>query len=159
SYNPPSAEIRENVNSDMLPYLRDAKAELLEMINLGFLEWTYVLEEVVVRAVRDRNYVENSSRLGTAPAAVVIRKEPLVWHTMLGVALMNKVPGMIVDVKAMNVSSAYLVRSMQTGASAMRLFVDGMDMGTNLSLAPVNDIATVEIIRNSAKGAIYGNAG
>ncbi len=138
-------------------FVKEVRDELEELIKQGLLSRTNMLKEVVVKAVKPFNYVENSSKLGNAPADFVLRADQFEGETDMGVALMGKIPAMTiqVDPKTMAITAGL----MRHGGKAMRLFVDGADWGTDLSAVPPGDIATLEVIRNAARSAIYGNAG
>lgn len=121
-----------------------------------------VLQEVVVSAVKDPRYVHNSSKLGKVNADYVFRPEQLSGSN-LGNALIGKVIGIEVKYDPHSQrTTAYLRRNQllsEHEKMQLRLFVDGADYGYDLSQVPVTEIATVEILKGGASGALYGDRG
>lgn len=138
--------------------VKNSREELLELIRQGKITRAKMLEEVVVRGTTNPNIVTNSSRLTPMPADYLIRADRLEGHTNLAYSLSSKVPGYMILKEAEGEITAGLLsnaKGAKTDAiSPLRLFVDGVDWGTNLLQITVPDIAFVEILRYNH--AIYG---
>jgi len=121
-----------------------------------------LLEEVVVSAVKDSREVRASSKLGNTGADFVFRPSQLSG-TNLGDALVGKINGLeiIHDPRTLQ-TFAYLRRNkLQSGNAKMqmRVFIDNVDYGYDLSMVGMSEIATVEIFKGGAGSAIYGDKG
>lgn len=121
-----------------------------------------VLEEVIVRAVKDPRKVDASSKLGHTNADFVFRPSQLSG-TNLGDALIGKVLGLeVIHDPRTHQTFAYLRRNkLLSGNPRMRMyvFIDGVDYGYDLSMVTMSEIATVEVLKGGASAALYGDKG
>lgn len=121
-----------------------------------------LLEEVVVRAVKDSREVRTSSKLGNTNADFVFRPSQLSG-TNLGDALVGKIAGLEImhDPRTLQ-TFAYLRRNKLQSSNAkmqLRVFIDNVDYGYDLSMIAMSEIATVEIFKGGASSALYGDKG
>src|SRR5690606_2975144 len=94
--------------------VKDSKDELRELMNQGLLKRTNMLPEVVVKAQTYSRIMKNSSKLGAAEPDFVLTQDKIKDWSNLGHALMNKVPGMIVNISPVTgTASAMLFRNSQ----------------------------------------------
>ncbi|SKB88782.1 TonB-dependent receptor plug domain-containing protein [Daejeonella lutea] len=137
-------------------YGKDIKEELAELLKQGLITRNNVLNEVVVKGVKDSKTLTNSSKLGNSPADYTFRSEQLS-DPNLAFALKGKVLGFDFHIGEKGVVTGSLARNtMVSGPPAMELFVDGMPMGTDLSQVNMQDVAYVEVLKGGASAAIYG---
>lgn len=141
--------------------LKQLKEELLELLNQGMINRTNILDEVVVKAVKDPKKLENSSKLGNTPADYVFRDDQLSGNN-LAFALKGKVLGLdyYVEPRTGAVTAKLPRNNLMSGARNMEIFVDGLHIGDDFSGLNMTDIAYVEVIKGlGANSAIYGDKG
>ncbi|SDM90541.1 TonB-dependent Receptor Plug Domain [Daejeonella rubra] len=152
--------IENKVNNEFLTYLKDNRDELEGFNKKEIMIRTKMLNEVVVKAVRNYKNIEGSSKLGSTPADFVFRQEDLSGSE-LGSALEGKIVGLNIkyDPGSKKTTASLSRNNLLNKSPAMRLFVDGADWGDDLNAINVSDIAMVEVLKGGANGAIYGNNG
>lgn len=167
-------DIEVDVNSSMLPYLKDTAKELAELREQGLLEHTQVLKEVTVTAQRDDKKVQFSSKLGNRPADVVIKEKDFNFLSSVQQAIQGKVNGLNFYIHPKTGSTyAYLTRNTGIKASStgpiafMKVFLDGVlllperldDTEVDLQRLDVSNLAAIEVLTGSTNTALYGNQG
>jgi TonB-dependent SusC/RagA subfamily outer membrane receptor len=151
-----TGDIEINVNTTLMPYLNQSDKYFDEQMRRGFLSRTIMLKEVKI--VEKKNPAPNSANLnGAGRADQVITAKDLE----IAFSLSQYLSGRVAGVNIVN-GRAVMMRSMGLGgARPMAIVLDGMNMGSDFGLDDinVNDIESVEILKNIGNIAIYGSQG
>ena len=151
------AMLEVNVNSSILPYLKNSLSVYETMRQYGLLNRSIMLDEVMV--VEKKPAVNNSSNLnGAGNADNVIKGDVLQNCFDITICLQGRVPGIVV-----RNGIVYSTRSMNSSFSGpvpMQIILDGMFVEPEfLSAINPNDIETIEVLRSISYTAIYGMRG
>lgn len=151
-----TGDIEINVNTTLMSYLNQSDKYFDEQMRRGFLSRTIMLKEVKI--VEKKNPAPNSANLnGAGRADQIITAKDLE----IAFSLSQFLQGRIAGVNIVN-GQAVMMRSMGLGgARPMAIVLDGMNMGGDFRLDDivVNDIESVEILKNIGNTAIYGSQG
>lgn len=149
----PNAPLEKNdVNRLFLDQINQSKQHFAQMEAAGLMEKSILIEEVVVRATAKKKVSEHSRNLnGPGNADQVITAEDLETCTTLEMCL----NGRLVGVMWRN-GTPYNTR----GNVPMQVVLDGMFIESDqLMSINVQDIESVEVLRNVNYTAIYGMNG
>lgn len=142
---------RNDVNSLLLDQIKQSKQHFTQMEAVGLMEKSLVIEEVVVRATK-KKVSENSHNLnGPGNADQVITAEDMETCSTLELCLAGRLMGVM-----WQNGVPYNTR----GNVPMQVVLDGMFIEPEqISSLNVQDIESVEVLRNSNYTTIYGSNG
>lgn len=143
---------RWDINSQYIDQINHSKQFFAELENQGLMEKAIAIEEVVVRATKKKKVAENSSNLnGPGNADQILTSEDLETCPTLDMCLAGRLMG---------VTFVGGVPYNTRGNVPMQVVLDGMYIeGDQLSMINVNDIESIEVLRNVNYTAIYGMNG
>lgn len=147
-----TGDIEVNVNETMKSYLQQSDDYFNDLVRRGLLDRTIMLKTVEI--VEKKNPTPNSANLNGAGRADAIFTEKDLENAY---SLANVIQGRVAGITVMG-GRAY---SMRANGRAMRVVLDGFDMGEDFTLddIPVTDIESVEVLKSIANTAIYGGRG
>lgn len=146
-------DIEINVNQAMISYLKQSENYFNDLVAKGWLNRTVMLKEVNI--VEKKNPTPNSLNLnGPARADQVFTAKDLETAFSLSQYLQGRIVGTII-----RNGQAYSMRNSRS--RPMAIFLDGMNMGGGFSLDDiiVQDVESIEILRNIAYTSVYGDMG
>ena len=138
-----------DVNSVYIDQINQSKQFFAELEGKGLMEKSIAIEEVVVRASTKKKVAENSSNLnGPGNADQVLTSEELSTCPTLDMCLAGRLMG---------VTFVGGIPYNTRGNVPMQIVLDGMYLeGDQLSMINVNDIESIEVLRNANYTSIYG---
>ncbi len=141
-----------DVNAVYRDQINQSNQFFAELERQGLMEKSIAIEEVVVRASTKKRVAENSSNLnGPGNADQVLTSEDLSTCPTLDMCLAGRLMG---------VTFVGGVPYNTRGNVPMQIVLDGMYLeGDQLSMINVNDIESIEVLRNVNYTAIYGMNG
>ncbi|MDR2281918.1 MAG: TonB-dependent receptor plug domain-containing protein [Sphingobacterium sp.] len=141
-----------DVNAVYRDQINQSKQFFAALERQGLMEKSIAIEEVVVRASTKKKVAENSSNLnGPGNADQVLTSEDLSTCPTLDMCLAGRLMG---------VTFVGGVPYNTRGNVPMQIVLDGMYLeGDQLSMINVNDIESIEVLRNVNYTAIYGMNG
>ncbi|MFD2553639.1 TonB-dependent receptor plug domain-containing protein [Sphingobacterium tabacisoli] len=139
----------EDVNAMYIDQINQSKQFFAELERQGLMEKSIAIEEVVVRASAKKKVSEYSSNLnGPGNADQVLTSEELSTCSTLDMCLSGRLMG---------VSFVGGVPYNTRGNVPMQIVLDGMYLeGDQLSMININDVESVEVLRNANYTSIYG---
>lgn len=151
-YNKNSGDERMDINRLYIDQINQSKQFFAELENRGLMDKAIAIEEVVVRASQKKKAAANSSNLnGAGNADQVLTSEDLETCPTLDMCLNGRLMG---------VTFVGGVPYNTRGNVPMQVVLDGMYIeGDQLSMINVNDVESVEVLRNVNYTAIYGMNG
>ncbi|WP_237249465.1 TonB-dependent receptor plug domain-containing protein [Sphingobacterium faecale] len=146
------ADERWDINSIYTDEINRSRQFFAELESKGLMEKAIAIEEVVVRASTRKKVAEYSSNLnGPGNADQVLTSEDLQNCTTLDMCLAGRLMGVM-----FTAGVPYNTR----GNVPMQVVLDGMYIeGDQLSMININDVESVEVLRNVNYTAIYGMNG
>ncbi|MFZ4862417.1 TonB-dependent receptor plug domain-containing protein [Sphingobacterium sp. Mn56C] len=143
---------RWDINSLYIDEIHNAARYFSELENKGLMDKVISIDEVVVRATQKKKIAENSRNLnGPGNADQVLTAEELSSCPTLDICL----NGRLVGVMFRN-GVPYSMR----GGGPMQVVLDGMYVEADqLSMINVQDIESVEVLRNVNYTTVYGSYG
>ncbi|MGE8341174.1 MAG: SusC/RagA family TonB-linked outer membrane protein [Flavobacterium sp.] len=131
------------------------KVESQQKINVGLIESTSKLDEVVVVGFASQKKTNLTGAVANIDVAKTIGSRPL---TDVSKALQGTTPGVNINFNSGNINRAAKIniRGAGTinGSDDPLILVDGVP--TDLSLINPNDIATMSVLKDAASASIYG---
>lgn len=152
SKNPNTGDIEVNVNQALAGYLQESSKYFDDQTKRGLLNRTILLDEVSIVEKRKPTY-ESANLAGAGFADAVITAKELETAFSLSQYMQGRIAGIQIR------NGQAFARNSQT---PMAINVDGMMMdgdSFNLDDIIVQDIETVEVLKNIANTAIYGLRG
>lgn len=152
SDSPNVSELGWDINKKYLGDLNSSKEFFAELERLGVKEKAIAIEEVLVRARRQKRAPEYSSNLnGPGNADQVITAEDLSMCTTLEMCLAGRIAGVYFQN-----GEPYSTR----GNVPMQVVLDGMYIEPeNITMINIHDVESVEVLRSISYTAIYGTNG
>ncbi|MFC5285364.1 carboxypeptidase-like regulatory domain-containing protein [Pedobacter alpinus] len=137
-----------NINESMMAYLKNSKSQYEEWLRSGAVNRSILLGEVVV--VEKKAVIESSSNLnGAGNADRVLTEKDLENSFSIEQALQGRVAGLTV------INGIATIRNQQA-----QIIMDGIFVEPDfLNSIPIQDVESIEILKNIGYTAIYGSRG
>lgn len=150
--NPNAAMERNDVNTLLLDQIKQSKQHFAQLVASGLMEKSIVIDEVVVRATAKKRVSDNSRNLnGPGNADQILTAEDLEMCSTLEICLAGRLTGVM-----WRDGVPYNTR----GNVPMQVVLDGMFIEPDqIWSVNVQDIESVEVLRNVNYTAIYGMNG